>query len=130
MGALFGLTCGALAFMAAGFGHGTYIPAALMFGPPILGLSFAPHAPDWIFYSIPGLYVTYAFLLAVTNWHRATRWSIGAVHYTCAITYIFRNEFELKRIARTWEFSPALLIGCVAGLIVVNVMAFVSRRSR
>jgi hypothetical protein len=114
--------------MAAGFGHGTYLPAALSFGPWLLALSvFKP--PDWLFFSMPILYCVYSAVLSRGKSHRITLTAVLMIHYVCASFWIYRDGFEFERVKRFWNDGAFVLIGWAAVFILSNVLAFKSSSS-
>jgi hypothetical protein len=121
-----GIVCDFAAFLAMGFGHGTYIPMAIFFGPMLLlpGALKDSHFLVAQFISFPLLYVAYCQMLRMIKHQQLGLTIILLLHYASAVAFIYRRETELTYMRRVWHWDPKVLTACAFLFVVANLSLF------
>ncbi len=111
VGILYGVGLGYLAFLCAGFGHGTYIPLVLSSAPLVLaGVATA-------LFGTPVLWALLG-ILAVESHRSPYNWVFliaTLAHYVTGIIIVVTTDFgDWGYVHRTWEAIPVVMLGWVA----------------
>lgn len=116
---LLGIIADLLCVLLAGAGHGTYVPAALFFGPlAAFGGNYAP-----AFVLGPLLYCAYAFYLlrgGAARCAAARGTAVVLVHYVCALLSISQSGEGARDVAAALQRVPLLCLFAAVTFLALN----------
>ena len=127
IGAVGGVLLGYCAFVFAGAGHGSYLPAVIWFGP-IMVLSKIPILGAVLFWSGPLLYVLYGYWIWHIHKENKPRIQLGYlffVHFGSVVIALVMVDEESKYFDKMMSLYPEVFWGGMS--IFILLMIFVVR---